>query len=299
MVEEQQLLKTLRWYDGFVIALANPGFLLGSLGYSVADLGGWGAALLWGISAFVAVFINTIYSELAAMFPAEVGRALALRPRGLAEVHDARRADRDVRLLDRLVGRALLPRPLHRAADPGRLVPGRADREPVRRRATSRPGGCRVRPAAADRDRPRARGLAVQRLRRADRHGLRLRRRRDADDPALRDDDPAVPERQLRQRQPHVHAQRPGARVGWPPARARLALDHVLVGVGGGRLCDLRARVQGHGARHEDGAALGGAVLDVRLHRAADRVRRRRHREARLGLRSTPTRWTRSSARRG
>jgi amino acid transporter len=63
----------LRWYDGFVIALANPGFLLGSLGYSVGDLGGWGAALLWGISAIVAVFINTIYSELAAMFPEKSG----------------------------------------------------------------------------------------------------------------------------------------------------------------------------------------------------------------------------------
>src|SRR5437867_1225570 len=72
-VEERQLLKTLRWYDGFVIALANPGFLLGSLGYSVGDLGGWGAALLWGISAIVAVFINTIYSELAAMFPDKSG----------------------------------------------------------------------------------------------------------------------------------------------------------------------------------------------------------------------------------
>jgi amino acid transporter len=56
-----------------VIALANPGFLLGSLGYSVGDLGGWGAALLWGISAIVAVFINTIYSELAAMFPEKSG----------------------------------------------------------------------------------------------------------------------------------------------------------------------------------------------------------------------------------
>lgn len=73
VVEERQLLKTLRWYDGFVIALANPGFLLGSLGYSVGDLGGWGAALLWGISAIVAVFINTIYSELAAMFPSQSG----------------------------------------------------------------------------------------------------------------------------------------------------------------------------------------------------------------------------------
>ena len=73
VVQEQQLLKTLRWYDGFVIALANPGFLLGSLGYTVGDLGGWGAAILWGISAIAAVFINTIYSELATMFPNKSG----------------------------------------------------------------------------------------------------------------------------------------------------------------------------------------------------------------------------------
>jgi len=73
VVEERQLLKTLRWYDGFVIALANPGFLLGALGYSVGDLGGWGAAILWGISAIVAVFLNTIYSELATMFPEKSG----------------------------------------------------------------------------------------------------------------------------------------------------------------------------------------------------------------------------------
>jgi amino acid transporter len=72
-VEEPQLLKTLRWYDGFVIALANPGFLLGSLGFSVGDLGGWGAAMLWIIMAVLAVFINTIYSELAAMFPEKSG----------------------------------------------------------------------------------------------------------------------------------------------------------------------------------------------------------------------------------
>ena len=81
VVEERQLLKSLRWYDGFVIALANPGFLLGSLGYSVGDLGGWGAALLWGISAIVAVFINTIYSELAAMFPEKSGGSRSTRTR--------------------------------------------------------------------------------------------------------------------------------------------------------------------------------------------------------------------------
>ena len=73
VVEERQLLKTLRWYDGFVIALANPGFLLGSLGYSVADLGGWGAVLLWGITAAIIVPVMVLYSELAAMFPNKSG----------------------------------------------------------------------------------------------------------------------------------------------------------------------------------------------------------------------------------
>ncbi|HEY7380360.1 MAG TPA: APC family permease [Gaiella sp.] len=72
-IEERQLLKKLRWYDGFVIALANPGFLLGTLGYSVADLGGWGCVLLWGISALAAVFIMTLYTEMATMFPDKPG----------------------------------------------------------------------------------------------------------------------------------------------------------------------------------------------------------------------------------
>ena len=73
VIEERHLLKKLRWYDGFVIALATPGFLLGSLGYSVGDLGGWGAVLLWGISAGLAFFIMTLYSEMAAMFPDKPG----------------------------------------------------------------------------------------------------------------------------------------------------------------------------------------------------------------------------------
>jgi amino acid transporter len=73
VVEETHLLKTLRWYDGFALALANPGFLLGSLGYSVLDLGGWGAVLLWGITALLIVFVMVLYSELAAMFPNKSG----------------------------------------------------------------------------------------------------------------------------------------------------------------------------------------------------------------------------------
>jgi amino acid transporter len=73
LVEERQLLKTLRWYDGFVICLANPGFLLGSLGNSVLDMGGWGAMMVWGITAALVFPVTIIYSELAAMFPEQSG----------------------------------------------------------------------------------------------------------------------------------------------------------------------------------------------------------------------------------
>ncbi|HXG75914.1 MAG TPA: APC family permease [Gaiellaceae bacterium] len=72
-IEERQLLKALRWYDGFVIALANPGFLIGSLGYSIGAIGGWSAMFLWTVSMFIGVLSNVIYSETAAMFPDKPG----------------------------------------------------------------------------------------------------------------------------------------------------------------------------------------------------------------------------------
>lgn len=73
VIEERQLLKALRWYDGFVIALANPGFLIGSLGYSIGALGGWAAMFLWAVSMVIGVLSNWIYSETAAMFPDKPG----------------------------------------------------------------------------------------------------------------------------------------------------------------------------------------------------------------------------------
>jgi amino acid transporter len=72
-IEERQLLKSLRWYDGFVIALANPGFLVGFLGYSIGALGGWGAVALWTASMAIGMLSNWIYSEQAAMFPEKPG----------------------------------------------------------------------------------------------------------------------------------------------------------------------------------------------------------------------------------
>ena len=52
-VEEVQLLKTLRWWDGFIIALCNPGFLLGSLGFTLGIFGVVGSMILWGASAAI------------------------------------------------------------------------------------------------------------------------------------------------------------------------------------------------------------------------------------------------------
>ncbi|HWD64091.1 MAG TPA: APC family permease [Solirubrobacteraceae bacterium] len=67
-VEEVQLLKTLRWWDGFVIALCNPGFLLGSLGYTLGIFGATGSLILWGASAAIGMLQAWIYSEPATMF---------------------------------------------------------------------------------------------------------------------------------------------------------------------------------------------------------------------------------------
>ena len=222
VVEERQLLKTLRWYDGFVIALANPGFLLGSLGYSVGDLGGWGAALLWGISAIVAVFINTIYSELAAMFPDKSG-GLALY------AHEAWRKYTTlvgpIATFGYWIGWSVvlsinglfIGQIIQGAWFPGEPYGGASNNPDVTGYFST--GTVQGRAAAADRDRAHPRRVAVQRPRRPHRGDVRLRRRRAADGPALRDDDPAVPERELRQREPRQHDQGDRSGVGRAAAR--------------------------------------------------------------------------------
>ena len=73
VVEERQLLKSLRWWDGFTIALCQPGFLLGSLLGAYGALGVIGATVLWGIAALVALLSVWIYSEPAMMFPGRSG----------------------------------------------------------------------------------------------------------------------------------------------------------------------------------------------------------------------------------
>jgi len=67
-VEEVQLLKTLRWWDGFIIALCNPGFLLGSLGFTLNAFSVGAAMLLWATSAALGALQAFVYSEPATMF---------------------------------------------------------------------------------------------------------------------------------------------------------------------------------------------------------------------------------------
>jgi amino acid transporter len=73
VVEERQLIKSLRWWDGFTIGLCQPGFLLGSLLAAYGSLGVIGATVLWGIAALIALLSVWIYSEPAMMFPGRSG----------------------------------------------------------------------------------------------------------------------------------------------------------------------------------------------------------------------------------
>jgi amino acid transporter len=72
-VEERTLLKAMTWEDGFVVALANPGFLIAGLGASIGALGTGGAFLLWSISICFGALQNNIHAELASMFPSKSG----------------------------------------------------------------------------------------------------------------------------------------------------------------------------------------------------------------------------------
>src|SRR5215213_324161 len=72
-VEERQLLKAMTWWDGFVVALANPAFLIAALGASIGVLGTTGAFVLWTISVCIGALQNNVYAEMATMFPNKAG----------------------------------------------------------------------------------------------------------------------------------------------------------------------------------------------------------------------------------
>jgi amino acid transporter len=63
----------MTWWDGFVVALANPGFLIAALGASIGAIGTTGAFVLWTVSVCLGALQNNIYAELATMFPKKSG----------------------------------------------------------------------------------------------------------------------------------------------------------------------------------------------------------------------------------
>lgn len=71
--EDRQLLKSMTWKDAFVLALANPGFLLASIGAAIGAIGAWAAVLLWTISMMFGLLQAWVYSEMATMFPEKSG----------------------------------------------------------------------------------------------------------------------------------------------------------------------------------------------------------------------------------
>jgi amino acid transporter len=73
VVEERQLLKTLRWYDGFAIGLAVQTGVFLSLPFTIVSVGAWGAMALWTISCVIGLGQNFLFAEMAAMFPAKPG----------------------------------------------------------------------------------------------------------------------------------------------------------------------------------------------------------------------------------
>src|SRR5688500_7938703 len=72
-VDERRALKTMSWYDGVVIGMANPGFLLVGLAFSILALGGIWAAIVWIVSAVIGALQAYVYAEPAAMFPDKPG----------------------------------------------------------------------------------------------------------------------------------------------------------------------------------------------------------------------------------
>lgn len=72
--EPRGLPKTMRWWDAVVLlGLANPGFYLTGIAFSVVALGPTWAIILWAASAALGALQAYVYSETAAMFPDKPG----------------------------------------------------------------------------------------------------------------------------------------------------------------------------------------------------------------------------------
>lgn len=73
MPDGEHLTKQLRWWDPFSMIFAAGVAVFITLGFTMASLGTWGAILVTGIVAAIALLQNVLWAEMAAMFPNKVG----------------------------------------------------------------------------------------------------------------------------------------------------------------------------------------------------------------------------------
>jgi amino acid transporter len=69
----RHLSKSLRWWDGFILALAVPIYLFPDLGASAVQLGVMATIAVWLLSVIMGALQTNIYVEMALMFPHKSG----------------------------------------------------------------------------------------------------------------------------------------------------------------------------------------------------------------------------------
>jgi amino acid transporter len=69
----RHLVKGLRWYNGFVLALAVPIFLFPDLGGSAVQLGVVAVVAVWFLSSLMGLLQSNLYAELALMYANKTG----------------------------------------------------------------------------------------------------------------------------------------------------------------------------------------------------------------------------------
>src|SRR5258708_3372973 len=69
----RHLAKRLRWWDGFILALAVPIYLFPDLGASAVQLGVVATIAVWLLSVVMGALQTNLYVELALMFPHKSG----------------------------------------------------------------------------------------------------------------------------------------------------------------------------------------------------------------------------------
>ncbi len=280
-VDDRELIKAMSWFDGFVVALANPSFLLTALGGSVLSLGGWGATMVWTFSVLIGALHNNIYAEVAAMFPKLSGGVAVY-------AHEAWKRYTSfvgpIAAVGYWLGWSVVLS--LNGAIVGYLLQARFFPEQHVRQHHERLGDRQLLLQSGDPDRRRRhhRHLGGQRLGRPTGRLDRLRHRRAAALPALRPHrrpvhhgrlelgQPPQPDR-LRQLQ-HLRDQGLGRLAHLQrrlAARDHLALPHVLVVLRLRVLRLVRAGVPRSGAGHRQGAARRRRVRRVRLRAPADR----------------------------